>query len=192
MTTLSAQPTLRFAVAPRGAVADAIFVLGGALLVAAAAQISIPLPFSPVPITGQTFAVGVVGSALGMRRGAASLALYVLLGGIGLPFYAQGASGWTQVSGATGGYLIGFVLAAALTGALADRGWDRTFGTAVTSMLTGNVLIYAVGLPWLARSTGAGLEQTLEWGLYPFVPGDVLKLYLAAAVLPAAWRVVRR
>jgi biotin transport system substrate-specific component len=192
MTELTATPTLRFAVAPRGAVADAIFVLGGALLVAAAAQISIPLPFSPVPITGQTFAVGVVGSALGMRRGAASLALYVLLGGIGLPFYAQGASGWTQVSGATGGYLIGFVLAAALTGALADRGWDRTFGTAVTSMLTGNVLIYAVGLPWLARSTGAGLEQTLEWGLYPFVPGDVLKLYLAAAVLPAAWRVVRR
>jgi len=194
ISTAVPRPTsLVDAVLPRaGWLVDAVVVVAGVALIAISAQISIRVPGTPVPITGQTFAVVLVGSALGMTRGIASLVLYVLLGAVGLPFYAAGAHGWDQVSGSTGGYLIGFVLAAALTGALADRGWDRRFGTAVTSMLTGNVLIYLCGLPWLAHATGAGLEQTLEWGLYPFVPGDVVKLYLAAALLPAAWRVVPR
>ncbi len=191
MTTLTApRPTLRLALAPTGALADAIAIVAGALLVAGAAQISIPLPFSPVPITGQTFAVVLVGSALGSIRGATSLVLYLLMGLVGLPFYADQTSGWAVLQGASGGYIVGFILAAALCGWLAERGYDRNLGTSVTAMLTGNVVVYLVGLPWLAQSTGAGLDKTLEWGLYPFVPGDILKLYLAAALLPTAWKVL--
>ncbi len=181
--------TLRTAALPRGGlVADAGLVVTGALLIAGAAQISIKLPFTPVPITGQTFAVLLVGTSLGTLRGGASALLYLFLGAAGAPFYAHGTHGWSVVSGATGGYLVGFVLAAALTGWLAERGWDKRFSSAVAAMLTGNVLVYLVALPWLAVDLGTGLEKTLELGLYPFVPGDTLKVYVAAAVLPAAWR----
>jgi biotin transport system substrate-specific component len=181
--------TLRFAVFPRiGFLADALLVLAGTGLVAAAAQITIP--FQPVPLTGQTFAVLLVGSSLGLVRGTASLGLYLLLGIAGAPIYADGRSGWNVITGPTGGYIVGFVLAAAVTGYLAERGWDRRFSSAVGAMLTGNVVIYAVGLPWLAAVLNTNLEQTLEFGLYKFVPGDLLKVYLAAALLPAAWRVV--
>lgn len=183
--------TLRLAALPRaGALADAALVIGGVGLVALAAQVSIPLPFTPVPITGQTLAVVLVGASLGVIRGTASLALYVGAGIVGAPVYADGAHGWGAVTGATGGYLLGFVLAAALIGVLAERRWDRHFPSAVAAMLTGNVVIYLVGLPWLAISLGTSLERTLELGLYPFVAGDVLKLYLAGALLPAAWKVV--
>lgn len=185
--------TLRVAVFPRiGAFADAALVLAGAGLVAAAAQVSIALPFTPVPITGQTFAVVLVGASLGMLRGTASLALYVLAGMAGAPFYAHHAHGLSVVTGASGGYLVGFVLAAAVTGWLAQRHWDRRFSSAVGAMLTGNVVIYLVGVPWLAVDLGTNLEKSLELGLYPFVPGDILKLYVAAALLPSAWRAVAR
>jgi biotin transport system substrate-specific component len=172
--------------------ADALLVLAGAGLVALAAQISIPLPFTPVPITGQTFAVVLVGASLGALRGTASLSLYLAAGLVGAPVYADGRHGWEVVSGASGGYLVGFVVAAFLTGLLAERRWDRRFSSAVAAMLTGNVVIYLIGLPWLAVVLDSGLERTLELGLYPFVPGDVLKLYLAGALLPAAWRLVER
>jgi biotin transport system substrate-specific component len=185
--------TLRLAVFPRsGIVTDALLVIGGAIFVALAAQISLPLPFTPVPITGQTFAVLLVGASLGAVRGAASMALYVLVGMVGAPVYAAGHSGAEIVMGATGGYLLSYPIAAAVTGMLAEREWDRRFSSAVTAMLTGNVIIYLVGLPWLATVMGAGLEETLELGLYPFVPGDVFKLYLAGALLPAAWRLLER
>jgi biotin transport system substrate-specific component len=185
--------TLRLAVLPRsGLLADVILVVAGAGLVALAAQISIPLPFTPVPITGQTFAVVLVGASLGAVRGSASLSIYLAAGLVGAPVYADGRHGWEVVSGATGGYLIGFVAAAWLTGLLAERRWDRRFSSAVAAMLTGNVVIYLIGLPWLAIVLDTGLERTLELGLYPFVPGDVLKLYLAGALLPAAWRIVQR
>ena len=184
-------PTLRLAVLPHaGLLADVLLVVLGAGLVAAAAQVSIPLPFTPVPITGQTFAVVLVGASLGTIRGTSSLMLYVLAGIAGAPIYADGNHGWAVVTGATGGYLVGFVVAAALTGWLAECGWDRRFSSSVAAMLTGNVVIYLIGLPWLAAVLDTGLEKTLELGLYPFVPGDVLKLYLAGALLPAAWRVV--
>jgi biotin transport system substrate-specific component len=183
--------TLRLAVFPRiGLVADAVLVLAGTGLVAAAAQVSIP--FEPVPLTGQTFAVLLVGSSLGAVRGASSLLIYLWLGVAGAPIYADGRHGWSVFTGATGGYIVGFVLAAAVIGYLAERGWDRRFSSAVGAMLTGNVLIYAVGLPWLAVVVDTNFEQTLELGLYKFVPGDLLKLYLAAALLPTAWRVVER
>jgi biotin transport system substrate-specific component len=183
--------TLRLAIFPRvGLAADAVLVLAGTGLVAAAAQVSIP--FKPVPLTGQTFAVLLVGSSLGAIRGTASLTLYLWLGVAGAPIYADGHHGWNILTGASGGYIVGFVLAAAVTGYLAERGWDRRFSSAVGAMLTGNVLIYAVGLPWLAVVLNTNLEKTFEFGLYKFVPGDLLKLYLAAALLPTAWRLVER
>jgi len=185
--------TLRFAVLPRrGLLADTILVLAGTGLVAGAAQISIKLPFTPVPITGQTFAVVLVGASLGSIRGTASLMLYLWLGVAGAPIYAHHAHGWAVITSASGGYIVGFVIAAAVTGYLAERQWDRKVSSAIAAMLTGNVIIYLVGLPWLAVVLNTNLEKTLEYGLYPFVPGDVFKLYLAAAVLPGAWRVVER
>jgi biotin transport system substrate-specific component len=185
--------TLRWAVVPRvGLRADAAVVLAGTALIAAAAQLSIPLPFTPVPITGQTFAVLLVGAALGTARGLAATLLYVLLGIAGAPVYADQAHGWTVFTGPTGGYLVGCLLAATVAGRLAEQRWDRRFSSAIGAMLTGNALVYAIGLPWLAASLGTGLEKTLELGLYPFVLGDMLKLYLAAALLPTAWRFAPR
>ncbi|HLB03877.1 MAG TPA: biotin transporter BioY [Gaiellaceae bacterium] len=185
--------TLRRAVLPdAGLLADTLLVVGGAALIAVSAQISIPLPFTPVPITGQTFSVLLVGAALGTVRGGASGLLYVVAGIAGAPVFADGSHGWAVLTGATGGYLLGFPVAAAVTGWLAERRWDRRFSSAIGAMLTGNVVIYVFGLPWLAAVLNSDLETTLELGLYPFVPGDVAKLYLAAALLPTAWRVVRR
>ena len=185
--------TLRFAVFPRaGLLTDALLVLAGTGLVAVCAQISIKLPFTPVPITGQTFAVVLVGASLGAVRGTASLALYLLLGAAGAPIYAHHDSGWSVITSASGGYIVGFVVAAAVTGWLAEQRWDRRFSSSIGAMLTGNVIIYLVGLPWLAWQLHTNLEQTLEDGLYPFVPGDVFKLYLAGALLPTAWLLVRR
>ena len=185
--------TLRWAILPGGGLlADVLLVAGGAGFVALAAQVSIDLPFTPVPITGQTFAVVLVGAGLGAVLGLASLGLYLFVGALGAPVYADGTHGWDVLTGPTGGYIVGFVLAAGLTGYLAQRRWDRRFSSAVAAMLTGNVVIYLVGLPWLAEQIDAGLEGTLEAGLYPFVVGDLLKLYLAGALLPAAWGLVGR
>jgi biotin transport system substrate-specific component len=118
--------------------------------------------------------------------------LYLLVGLVGAPIYADHTHGWAVISGSSGGYIVGFVVAAAVTGWLAEREhWDKRFSSSVTVMLTGNVIIYLVGLPWLAAVLNTGLEKTLEYGLYPFVPGDIFKLYLAGALLPAAWRVVK-
>jgi len=174
------------------ALTDVLFVLAGTALVAGAAQISISLPFTPVPITGQTFAVLLVGAALGTVRGCASLLLYLVVGIAGAPVYADHAHGWSVVTSASGGYLVGFVLAAAVTGFLAEHRWDRRLSSSISLMLTGNVIVYLVGLPWLAVVLDTGLKKTLELGLYPFVPGDIFKLYLAAALLPTAWKVARR
>jgi len=185
--------TLRQAVVPRSdLLTDTLLVLAGTGLVAGAAQISIKLPFTPVPITGQTFAVVLVGASLGAIRGTASLMLYLWLGVAGAPIYAHHAHGWSVITSATGGYIVGFVLASAVTGYLAERRWDRQISSAIAAMLTGNVIIYLVGLPWLAVVLNTNLEKTLEYGLYPFVPGDVFKLYLAAALLPGAWKLVER
>jgi biotin transport system substrate-specific component len=190
--------TLRLAVLPRaGRLADALLVAGGAGLVAVCAQISFHLGYTPVPITAQTFAVVLVGASLGAARGTASLVLYLLAGLAGAPVYSEHEHGWAVVSGSTGGYLVGFVVAAALTGLLAERGWDRRLSSSVSAMLTGNVVIYLLGLVWLhhwlgAHHDGQGWNTTFQDGLYPFVPGDLVKLYLAAAALPGAWRLVGR
>lgn len=191
MTTHPQAETLRYAVLPRtGLLTDVLLIAGGAGLIAASAQVSFKLPFTPVPITGQTFSVLLVGASLGTVRGGASALLYVLAGLL-FPIYAPHTGyGWSTITSASGGYLVSYPFVAALTGWLAERRWDRKFSSAVGAMLTGNVVIYLFGLPWLAVVLNTNLEKTLELGLYPFVPGDTFKLYLAAAALPGAWKLV--
>ena len=185
--------TLRVAVFPRaGWLTDTVLVLGGALFVAAAAQFTISIePFSPVPITGQTFAVLLVGASYGALLGSASLALYVLMG-LFLPFYADGGKGSDVLKGVTGGYLVGFIVAAAVVGLLAQMKWDRKFSSAVSAMLTGSVIIYVCGIAWLMHKADLNFTTGLKEGLAPFVPGDIIKLYLAGALLPGAWALIRR
>ncbi|MBI3748746.1 MAG: biotin transporter BioY [Chloroflexi bacterium] len=168
-------------------VRDLGLVLAGALLVYLTARVSFPVPGSPVPVTGQTLGVLLVGGALGFRRGLIAVGLYVLLGVVGLPFFAEGKGGVAVIWGATGGYLIGFAIAGALVGRLAELGWDRRLGGALGAMLLGNVVIYAVGLPWLKVVTGMSVQETVANGLTPFLLGDALKLVLAAVLFPAAW-----
>jgi biotin transport system substrate-specific component len=165
----------------------ALLVLGGALLTAACAQVSFVLPWTPVPVTGQTFAVLVVGASLGWRLGAGSQLLYVLLGLTGLPFYADGQGGWEAATGATAGYLVGFVVAAALVGALAERQQDRTLLTSIPAMLTGSALIYVCGATWLAHNIGVSASEAVELGVAPFLIGDALKMVAAGAGLPLVW-----
>ena len=175
-------------------------VLAGALLIALTANLWVPIPGSPVPLTGQTFSVLLVGGALGLRRGLLATSLYLVMGFF-LPVYAEQASGvdriaafdgGTLVLGATGGYLIGFVLAAALVGRLAELGWDRHFGGALGAMAIGNMIIYLVGVPWLTAATGMSPQAAIAAGLTPFLLTDAIKLAIAAAVFPFAWWVVGR
>jgi len=173
---------------PRHAVITAALVIGFALLTAAAAQVRVPLPFTPVPVTGQTFAVLLAGAALGSRAGAASQGLYVLLGLGGLPFFSGGNGGWDYATGPTLGYLVGFVVAAAVVGSLAERKQDRTIATALPAFLAGTVVIYLFGVAWLMASLPTDLTDALVKGMVPFVVGDVLKVALAGTLLPAAWK----
>ena len=179
---------------------DIALVVAGAMLIALSSLVRIPVPGSPVPITGQTFAVLLVGGALGYRRGTLATLGYLLIGFF-LPVYAGGASGpdtilsvdnGTIVLGATGGYLVGFVFASALVGRLAELGWDRRLGGAIAAMLLGNLVIYAFGVPWLMAATGFSLQEGIAKGLTPFLIGDAIKLLLAAAAFPVAWWVVGR
>ncbi|MCL7492441.1 biotin transporter BioY [Streptomyces sp. MCA2] len=177
------------ATASRARVRDAALVLGGAALTGIAAQIAVPVPGSPVPVTGQTFAALLVGASLGASRGLLSLALYALAGIAGMPWFAGGASG---VGGATFGYIAGMLLAATVVGALARRGGDRGVLRTAATMAAGTALIYAVGVPYLALSTGMSFGQAVAVGLVPFLIGDALKAALAMGALPAAWKLAGR
>lgn len=168
---------------------DVALIVGGSLFIALSAQVAIPLPFSPVPVTGQTLAVPLIGALLGSRRGGLSLLAYLAEGALGLPVFAGGTAGLARLMGPTGGYLVGFVPAAFLTGLLAERGWDRQVRTTLLAMFLGNVAIYALGLLWLARFVGG--ERVLASGLLPFIPGDLLKLILATMFLPPGWKLLR-
>ncbi len=167
---------------------ELVFAVAGILLISAGARVQIPL--QPVPITGQTFAVLLTGALLGARRGAITVAGYLLLGLAGLPVFAGGVGGVGRLLGPTGGYLIGFIGAAWVVGSLAERGWDRRLTTAALVMLMGNSVIYLCGLPWLSLYVGWG--QVVPLGLAPFVVGDLIKIGLAALVLPAGWRLLTR
>ena len=190
-TLAPARPLVLADLVPRTLARDVALVLGAALLTAACAQISIPVPGSPVPVTGQTFAVMLTAAALGARRGAAGQALYVALG-LALPFYSEGESGIDVVLGATGGYLLGFVLAGWVVGALAERRADRSPRTALPTFAVGHAIIFALGVPWLALAADLSILDALDAGLVPFIPGGILKALLAAGLLPAAWALVGR
>ncbi|MBV2356533.1 biotin transporter BioY [Streptomyces sp. J2-1] len=174
---------------PASRVRDAALVLGGAALTGLAAQIAVPVPGSPVPVTGQTFAALLVGTALGARRGVASLALYAVAGVLGVPWFTGGASGAGAVSF---GYVLGMVLAAALVGALARRGADRSPLRMAGTMLLGEAVIYAVGVPYLAVAAHLSFSAALAAGLVPFLVGDAVKAALAMGALPTAWKLTGR
>jgi biotin transport system substrate-specific component len=189
-----AAPSTLFDLLDRSRVRDAVAVVGFALLTAVAAQISIPLGFTPVPLTGQTFAVLLAGGVLGSRRGGLSMLLYVALGAIGLPFYAEGQGGWTAATGSTAGYLVGFVVAAIVVGLMAEHGQDRKLSTSIPAFIAGMTIIYTIGAVWLTQhlglplTAGAGESSAVSLGVAPFLVGDVFKALLAGALLPAAWR----
>jgi biotin transport system substrate-specific component len=176
---------------PGARVRDAALVLGGAGLTALLAQVAIDIPPSPVPVTGQTLAVGLVGATLGMRRGAASLLLYVLLG-LFLPVYSEGNSGWHIVYGATGGYLVGFVIAAAVIGRLAELGQDRKVATAALAFVVGQLIVFVPGVIGLQLATDQDWGWCIHNGFSIFIVGGLIKAAIGAAVLPSAWGLVRR
>ncbi|MFB8207084.1 biotin transporter BioY [Streptomyces sp. NPDC056010] len=168
---------------------DTALVLGGAVLTGIAAQIAVPVPGSPVPVTGQTFAALLVGTALGARRGFLSLAVYALVGMAGMPWFAGGTSG---AGGASFGYVLGMLLAATVVGGLARRGGDRSVLRTAGTMVLGSAIIYAVGVPYLALSTGMSASAAIAAGLTPFLLGDALKAALAMGALPASWKLLGR
>ena len=199
MTTLA----LRFAPATTRGRSRVAFQVGcaviGAVLIAGLAQFTIYLPFTPVPITGQTLGVLLVGAAYGPGLGAATVGLYLAAAVVGLPVLARNVEGGhdtgVHVLGAafaSAGYLWGFLLAAVLVGWLARLGWDRSFRSSVSAMFFGELVIYACGIPWLMHALGVDVQTALTFGLYPFVVGDTIKLLIAAGALPLAWAAIRR
>ncbi|WP_328581982.1 biotin transporter BioY [Streptomyces sp. NBC_00370] len=192
MSTAAAAPRTGAVLAdllPATRTRDIALVLGGAALTGVAAQLSVTVPGSPVPVTGQTFAALLVGTALGARRGFLSLAVYTLVGLAGVPWFSAGSSG---PGGASLGYVFGMLLAAAAVGALAERGGDRSVLRTAATMVLGSAVIYAVGVPYLAVSTGMSTSAAISAGLVPFLLGDGLKAALATGAFPAAWTFVNR
>ena len=170
---------------------DAVLVVSAALFTAVLAQVAIPVPGSPVPITGQTLAVVLTAAALGPVRGLAGQALYLLLGAVGLPFYSEASGGLEVVAGATGGYLVGFLPAAFLIGLAARHGLDRAPWKALPLFVAGQAVIFAIGVPWLAVVADLSAAEAVEAGLYPFIVGGLVKAALAGVLLPGAWRLAR-
>ena len=192
LADLIVQPTTRV----RAIVRDVLLVVGFALLTAAAAQIEIQLGFTPVPLTGQTFAVLLSGAVLGMRRGALSQLVYWMAGLTGLPFYSGGAGGWKSGTGATLGYLVGFIVAAGAIGYLAEKKQDRNFATSLPAMLLGSTLIYTCGAAWLTTYLNIGFAtgetNAISLGVAPFLVGDVIKALLAAACTTGVWAAINK
>jgi biotin transport system substrate-specific component len=168
---------------------DVVLIICGSLLIGLCAHLKVWLPFSPVPVTGQTFAVLMIGALLGARRGCLTVLSYIIEGAAGLPVFAVGA-GPAVLLGPTGGYLFGFIPAVYITGRLAEKGWDRRIGTTVLAMVFGNLVIYSFGLFRLCCLTGFN-TMVLSIGLYPFIVGDLVKIILAAILLPSCWKLLR-
>lgn len=188
MTALAPTLTNRYLPNTLPHLRDLFLILTGSWLVALFAQVEIPL--QPVPITGQTFAVLLVGAVLGSKRGALALAAYLAQGALGLPFFAGGSGGLTVLTGATAGYLVGFIGAAYAVGWLAERGLERSVRTSILPFLVGTIIIYVCGVSWLATLLGS-VPQAIEFGMLPFLVGDLVKLITAALVLPVAWKFVK-
>lgn len=193
MTSISiapSRPVLVDRLLPRSLVVDLGLVVAGAALTAALAQVVIPL--KPIPITGQTLGVLLVGASLGAARGAASMVLYAVVGTLGLPVFSDYSSGLAELFGASGGYIVGFIPAAALTGWLAQRRWERTLVRGLLGFVAGSAVVFLIGLPWLKVVAGLSWADTLSAGLYPFIVGGIVKAVVAALVLRGAWSLVDR
>lgn len=173
---------------------SAVLITAGALLTAAASQLSIPLGYTPVPINLATFAAALTGGALGARRGAASMGLFLVLGIVGFPFFADASSGWSTVTGATGGYLLAYPIMAAIVGLAAQRGRDRNVVSFVLAVVAANVILYAIGAAWLAQVLGVpmfgGEGSAFALGVQPFLAGDAAKMLAAGLLFPTAWRLI--
>ena len=175
---------------------EVTLIAGFALLTAALAQVRISLGFTPVPVTGQTLAVLLAGASLGAWRGASSQLLYWLMGMVGLPFYSNGTGGWSVATGPTMGYLVGFIVAAAVVGRLAEYRHDRHVLTSVAAMTLGSMIIYVCGATWLAINLGiplaTGEQNAISLGVTPFLVGDVIKMCLAGLATASTWRFINR
>jgi biotin transport system substrate-specific component len=182
------RPVLAEWLLPRAATRSGVTIVAAAALTAVAAQIAVPIPGSPVPVTGQTFAVLLTAAALGPLRGLAAQLLYLIVGVIGLPVFAHGTHGAGIVFGATGGYLVGFLAAALITGYGARRGADRSPFRTLAVFALASVIIYLIGTTWLCLATGMSASAGISAGVVPFLPGDAVKALLAAVLLPGAWR----
>ncbi|MEY2814033.1 MAG: hypothetical protein RL579_938 [Actinomycetota bacterium] len=180
-------------VLPRtSAISKGLLIFGGALFLAALAQVAIPVPGSPVPVTGQTLGVLLLATAYGANLGASTFALYLLIGLAGAPVFANQGHGLERLIGPTGGYLVGMLIASWVLGALAGRKWDQRFLSAITTMFIGNIIIFTFGLIWLHEYTGKDWAWTFGAGLTPFIFGEILKIVIAGTSLPALWKVVGR
>lgn len=182
--------TLYDVIKPSSRLMEVPLLLGFNLVLVACASLSFNLPFSPVPVTAQTFGVLLVAMVLGRVRGTAVVLAYLAEGALGLPVFAGGKAGIAALVGPTGGYLVGFLAAAYLVGSLSDRGWDRGFGRSVAAMTLGTILIFLCGLTQLALYTPD--SAILAMGLYPFIPGALIKIGVAAVILPSIWRFLKR
>lgn len=185
MTFATPAPRVLADYAARNAVTQVALVLGGAAFVGLAAQMAVPLPFTPVPLTLQTFAVLLTGAALGSLRGVLAMTIYAIAGVAGVPWFSEGSSGF---GGASFGYILGFILAAFIVGRLAERGASTTSLRTAGLMVVGNIVIYAVGVAWLKISLDATWATAIALGLTPFLIGDAIKIALAAGLLPLSWK----
>ena len=185
--------SLRTSLIPRStALSNAVLVVSGVLGLAALAQIAIPIPGSPVPVTGQTLGVLILGTAYGSTLGVTTFAIYILAGVAGAPVFANSGHGLDRIVGATGGYLIGMLVATFVLGQLARFHLDQNFLTALPSMLIGTITTFAFGLVWLHQYTGQSWDWTIKAGLTPFIVGEVLKIAIAGTSLPVVWRFLKR
>jgi biotin transport system substrate-specific component len=195
LTLAVGRPTLADRIFSRSLAVDLVLIAAGAALTAIAAQVAVPM--WPVPITGQTLAVLLVGMSLGALRGGLSMTLYAVLGIVGLPVFSDSSSGWGVIAGPTGGYIIGFILSAVLIGWLAQRSWDRRILRSFLAFLAGTVVTFVVGNIWLGAWLGAAgfpndLNSVLAAGLYPFIVGGVVKAALGAGIIALGWFAVSR
>lgn len=184
---------LRHAVVSRStALTQAGLILGGTIFLGLMAQIAIPVPGSPVPVTGQTLAVLLLGTAYGANLGFATLAFYILMGIAGAPIFSSGHHGLTWLTGPTGGYLVGMALASVVLGALAGRKWDQKIATVIPTMLIGEIIVFGFGLTWLQHATGMTWSMAISKGFSPFVLGEIIKIGIASTALPTLWRFVAK
>jgi biotin transporter BioY len=186
LTNATVADLLRPSEKSRAGIYDLTLIFAGLIFIGLSAQLAVGFP---VPITGQTFAVLLIGALYGARLGGMCLASYILAGAAGVPVFSNFGSGILFLSGPTGGFLFGFIAAAYIVGLLAERGWDRRVWTAILAMVLGNLVIYAFGLFWLFCIMGFS-TKVLAVGLYPFIPGDILKIVFAAALLPSGWKLL--